>query len=202
PRLIGYGAALLLMIGMFVVTVGNMAQVNLDVQRDRNVLYREARGGAIENVYIIKVMNKGQETRTFTLAVEGQPALDRVMSADRMRMIGMFVVTLGNMAQVNLDVQRGRNVLYREARGGAIENVYIIKVMNKGQETRTFTLAVEGHPELDLVMSADRLTVEPSSLLQVPVNVQLEPEFMEGTNMPITFIVTAADDDSVSAISE
>ncbi|HIZ49949.1 MAG TPA: cytochrome c oxidase accessory protein CcoG [Candidatus Pseudomonas excrementavium] len=117
-------------------------------------------------------------------------------------MIGMFILTIGNMAQVNLDVQRDRNVLYREARGGAIENVYIIKVMNKGQETRTFNLAVEGHPELELILAADRLTVAPSSLLQVPVNVQLEPEFMQGTNMSITFIVTAADDDSVSATSE
>ncbi len=51
-------------------------------------------------------------------------------------------------------------------------------------------------------MSAGRLTVEPSSLLQVPVNVQLDPAFMQGTNMPITFIVTAADDAGISAQSE
>src|SRR5690606_14916080 len=44
PRLIGYGAALAIMIGMFIVTLSNMAQVALDVHRDRNVLYREARG--------------------------------------------------------------------------------------------------------------------------------------------------------------
>ncbi|MEJ6657048.1 MAG: FixG Ig-like domain-containing protein, partial [Pseudomonas sp.] len=117
-------------------------------------------------------------------------------------MIGMFILTIGNMAQVSLDVQRDRNVLYREARGGAIENVYIIKVMNKGQQTRTFNLTVEGHPELNLQLANDRLTIQSSSLLQVPVNVQLDPEFMQGTNMPITFIVTAADDESISATSE
>ena len=117
-------------------------------------------------------------------------------------MITMFIVTLSNLAQVSLDVERDRNVLYREARGGNIENVYIIKVMNKGQQTRTFDLSVEGHPELQLQMSAGRLTVEPSSLLQVPVNVQLDPAFMQDTNMPITFIVTAADDTGISAQSE
>ena len=117
-------------------------------------------------------------------------------------MIGMFIFTIGNMAQVSLDIQRDRNVLYREARGGNIENVYIIKVMNKGQQTRTLNLTVDGHPELSLEIRANRLTVEPSSLLQVPVNVQLDPAYMQGTNMPITFTVTAADDESVSATAE
>ncbi|PRB81938.1 cytochrome c oxidase accessory protein CcoG [Pseudomonas sp. MYb185] len=137
----------------------------------------------------------GQKTRILRPRLIGYGAALAIM-------IGMFIFTIGNLAQVSLDVQRDRNVLYREARGGHIENVYIIKVMNKGQQTRTFDLSVEGHPELQLQMSAGRLTVEPSSLLQVPVNVQLDPAFMQGTNMPITFIVTAADDTGISAQSE
>ena len=137
----------------------------------------------------------GQKTRFLRPRLLGYGAALAIM-------IGMFIVTLSNMAQVALDVQRDRNVLYREARGGNIENVYIIKVMNKGQETRTFKLSVEGHPQLSLEMQASRLTVEPSSLLQVPVNVQLAPEYMQGTNMPITFVVTAVDDEGISARSE
>ena len=117
-------------------------------------------------------------------------------------MIGMFIYTLGNMAQVSLDIERDRNVLYREARGGDIENVYIIKVMNKGQQTRTYNLTVDGHPQLTLESRAQGLTVEPSSLLQVPVNVQLDPAHMQGTNMPITFTITAADDQSISATAQ
>lgn len=137
----------------------------------------------------------GQKTRFLRPRLIGYGAALAIM-------IGMFIFTLSNMAQVALDVQRDRNVLYREARGGNIENVYIIKVMNKGQETRTFNLSVEGHPQLSLEMQASRLTVEPSSLLQVPVNVQLAPEYMQGTNMPITFVVTAVDDEGISARSE
>ena len=137
----------------------------------------------------------GQKTRVLRPRLIGYGAALAIM-------IGMFIVTLSNMAQVALDVQRDRNVLYREARGGNIENVYIIKVMNKGQEPRAFNLSVEGHPQLSLEMQASRLTVEPSSLLQVPVNVQLAPEYMQGTNMPITFVVTAVDDEGISARSE
>lgn len=137
----------------------------------------------------------GQKTRFLRPRLIGYGAALAIM-------IGMFIFTLSNMAQVALDVQRDRNVLYREARGGNIENVYIIKVMNKGQETRTFNLSVEGHPQLSLEMQASRLTVEPSSLLQVPVNVQLAPEYMQGTNMPITFVVTAVDDEGITARSE
>mgnify|MGYP001945861967 CR=1 FL=1 len=137
----------------------------------------------------------GQKTRFLRPRLIGYGAALAIM-------IGMFIFTLSNMAQVALDVQRDRNVLYREARGGNIENVYIIKVMNKGQEPRTFNLSVEGHPQLSLEMQASRLTVEPSSLLQVPVNVQLAPEYMQGTNMPITFVVTEVDDEGISARSE
>ena len=117
-------------------------------------------------------------------------------------MIGLFIVTVASMAQVAMDVQRDRNVLYREARGGDIENVYIIKVFNKSAEPRSFNLSVEGHPELSLGMPANRLTVEPNGMLQLPVTLQLDPAFIEGTNMPIEFRVTAEDNPDISATSE
>ena len=69
------GAALVTMIVMFIITVGNLAQVSLDIERDRNVLYRETRAGDIENVYIVKIFNKGQTERTYTIDVSGHPAI-------------------------------------------------------------------------------------------------------------------------------
>ena len=106
------------------------------------------------------------------------------------------------MAQVAVDVQRDRNVLYREARGGEIENVYIIKVFNKSSEPRIYDLAVQGHPELSLSLPADRLSVGPNSTLQLPVTVQLDPAFMEGTNMAIEFKVTVEGDPDISATAK
>ncbi|UAW97299.1 cytochrome c oxidase accessory protein CcoG [Halopseudomonas nanhaiensis] len=117
-------------------------------------------------------------------------------------MIGLFIFTVVSLAEVSVDVERDRNVLYREARGGDIENVYIIKVFNKSSERRTFDLSVEGHPELSMGLPANRLTVDANSMLQLPVTVQLDPAFMDGTNMAIEFRVTAEDDQDVSDTSE
>ena len=118
-------------------------------------------------------------------------------------MIVMFIITVGNLAQVSLDIERDRNVLYRETRAGDIENVYIVKIFNKGQTERTYTIDVSGHPALQLQMPDNRLTVAPSRKLELPVNIHMEPGALNGaTNIPITFVVTAEDDDSVQAEAE
>ena len=62
---------------------------------------------------------------------------------------------------------------------------------------------MEGHPGLTLELPDSRLIVGPSSKLQLPLNVQIDPAALDGeTNMPITFEVIATDDDSISAKSE
>ena len=118
-------------------------------------------------------------------------------------MIGLFIITVGNISQVSLDIERDRNVLYRETRSGQIENVYIVKIFNKGATERSYNLSMEGHPGLTLELPDSRLTVGPSSKLQLPLNVQIDPAALDGeTNIPITFEVIATDDDSISAKSE
>ena len=117
-------------------------------------------------------------------------------------MIGLFIVTVNSLSEVSLDVQRDRNVLFREARGGDIENVYIVRIFNKAQQERTFDLSIEGHPELEMNLPDNRLTVEANGHLQLPVNVQLDPAFLESTNMPVNFRVTAEDDPEVTTLSE
>tara|TARA_R110000737_G_scaffold275740_3_gene282656 strand:- start:530 stop:1252 length:723 start_codon:yes stop_codon:yes gene_type:complete len=118
-------------------------------------------------------------------------------------MIGLFIITVGNISQVSLDIERDRNVLYRETRSGQIENVYIVKIFNKGATERSYNLSMKGHPGLTLELPDSRLTVGPSSKLQLPLNVQIDPAALDGeTNIPITFEVIATDDDSISAKSE
>jgi polyferredoxin len=43
--------------------------VGLDVLHDRNTLYRSLDSGEIENVYLLKIMNKGAEPRRFIVKV-------------------------------------------------------------------------------------------------------------------------------------
>ena len=74
PRLIGYAAALLIMMTLFGYAVLNRSLVELDVLKDR-VLYRENEEGRIENVYNVKIMNKAQREQTFVIEVSGLEGL-------------------------------------------------------------------------------------------------------------------------------
>ncbi len=73
PRLVGYAAALVLMIGAFAWALQARSLVSLDVAKDRG-MYRENTAGQIENVYRLKVINKTQRPQRYYLGlVEGQP---------------------------------------------------------------------------------------------------------------------------------
>ncbi|MFC0710676.1 cytochrome c oxidase accessory protein CcoG [Azorhizophilus paspali] len=74
PRLIGYAVALIAMTSVFGYAVSNRSLVELDVLKDR-VLYRENNDGRIENVYILKVMNKAQRDLTFLIDAKGLDGL-------------------------------------------------------------------------------------------------------------------------------
>ncbi|WP_109512674.1 cytochrome c oxidase accessory protein CcoG [Pseudomonas ovata] len=75
PRLIGYAAVLLLMIGLLAGAFVLRPLTDLDVSKDR-MLYRETLQGHIENVYSLKVLNKDQVAHTYLLQATGLPALE------------------------------------------------------------------------------------------------------------------------------
>ncbi|MGY2167305.1 cytochrome c oxidase accessory protein CcoG [Pseudomonas gingeri] len=66
PRLIGYSAVLLIMIGALVVALVERPMVSLDVSKDRG-LFRENSQGQIENIYSLKVINKTQQRQQYRL---------------------------------------------------------------------------------------------------------------------------------------
>lgn len=70
PRLVGYAAALLVMISLFSYTIFNRTLVELNVIKDR-IPYRENMSGRIENVYLLRIINKDQKAHTFTLGTSG-----------------------------------------------------------------------------------------------------------------------------------
>lgn len=73
PRVIIYAA---LLIAVFVCFVGALAirsDLQVDILRDRNALYRWSAQNDIENSYQLKVMNKGQLTQQYIVRVLGLP---------------------------------------------------------------------------------------------------------------------------------
>jgi len=72
PRTVIYGSILLLLFAGFVTALALRKPLNLDVIRDRNRLYRELDDGGIENVYTLKILNKGEQPREFVVTVHGR----------------------------------------------------------------------------------------------------------------------------------
>ncbi|UZE25802.1 cytochrome c oxidase accessory protein CcoG [Pseudomonas sp. B21-056] len=68
PRLIGYTAVLLVMIGALVVALVERPMVSLDVSKDRG-LFRENSQGQIENIYSLKIINKTQQRQDYQLSL-------------------------------------------------------------------------------------------------------------------------------------
>ena len=68
PRLIGYAAALTMMIGAFAWALAERPLISLDVTRDRG-LFRENALGQIENIYSLKIINKTQQQRRYAISL-------------------------------------------------------------------------------------------------------------------------------------
>ena len=71
PKLLGYGAVLLIMIGLFFAQVAAVDPAGLSVLRDRNQLFRMNSSGEVENTYTLKIINKTQQSQEYKLDVLG-----------------------------------------------------------------------------------------------------------------------------------
>lgn len=76
PKLIGYGAALAIMIIGFLFIIFDRDALALDIVRDRSTLYNITLDGLIENNYTLKVLNKSPETQHYQISVTGIEGLE------------------------------------------------------------------------------------------------------------------------------
>ncbi|WP_095115177.1 cytochrome c oxidase accessory protein CcoG [Pseudomonas sp. Irchel 3F3] len=96
PRLLGYVAALAVMIAALVVALQMRPMVSLDVIKDRG-LFRENAQGQIENIYLLKVINKTGRTQHYAL---------RLLDADGFTLQGntTLVIPAGEMSELPVSV--------------------------------------------------------------------------------------------------
>ncbi len=71
PKSIGYALALLVMAGLFTITLLGRTPLELDVLRDRNQLYTQAPGGQIRNSYTLKILNMDQVEHSCVVSISG-----------------------------------------------------------------------------------------------------------------------------------
>jgi cytochrome c oxidase accessory protein FixG len=75
PRMIVYGVLLAALVVGFFVSISLRTPVGLDVMRDRNALYRTLPDGSIENVYLLRILNKDTQAHVYVLGASGLPGI-------------------------------------------------------------------------------------------------------------------------------
>lgn len=98
PRLIGYFTVLMAMILAFSIALSNRVPLEMEVQRDRNQLFRMTADGLIENSYRIGITNMEQKEHTFRLRLEGAEGL-QLQSAE------FYTLGAGETQQFSIRVQ-------------------------------------------------------------------------------------------------
>ena len=71
PRIVLYAVALSIFIGLFSYTLLNRKDIAVDILRDRNSFYRQVDTKTIENVYKLKIMNKGKSVQKYKITAKG-----------------------------------------------------------------------------------------------------------------------------------
>jgi cytochrome c oxidase accessory protein FixG len=112
-----------------------------------------------------------------------------------------LVVSMATRTPLILDVIRDRNTLYRELPQGMVENIYTLKIINQRNEPRSFVLAVDGVPGIELDGVSNPFAVEGGGVLSLPVRARAHRDDAYGI-MNITFSISDAEDAAVSLIED
>ena len=75
PRLLGYLAALLVMIATFAWAVNDRMPLGFEAERERTQLYQITREGQVSNVYNLTIRNLDNRAHTYQLSVTGLETL-------------------------------------------------------------------------------------------------------------------------------
>ncbi len=115
--------------------------------------------------------------------------------------VGAFYSIL-TRTPIGMDVIRDRNSLYRETNDGLIENVYIIKLLNMDNHDHTYTLTVEGIPELTLKKDTDEIMVKSGEVVELPVRVQVDAYNLKHRSNEIEFTLQAEGYEELRVVEE
>ena len=136
PRLIGYAAALVLMIGAFIWALDARSMLSIDSAKDRS-MFRENQLGQIENTYRLKVINKTQQPQRYGLALVDSPGL-------RLDAPAQLLLAPGEILDVPVTV-----VLLAERAGSSARpvhfEVYNLADDSERMQTASTFLAPSGH---------------------------------------------------------
>lgn len=70
-KLFGYLTVILIMCAAFIWQLTSRVPLELNIERDRNAMYRETNEGLIENTFTLQIINKSQEDNQYVIEVQG-----------------------------------------------------------------------------------------------------------------------------------
>jgi cytochrome c oxidase accessory protein FixG len=94
PRIFVYAGFLVILTSLLLWSMINRVPLELDVIRDRNVLFKETYDGMIENIYTLKLINMHQQGYDFDLTIDGVEGMTIILDRDTVHVPGGEVVNL------------------------------------------------------------------------------------------------------------
>lgn len=113
----------------------------------------------------------------------------------------LFVYALAIRVPLTVEALRDRSSMYRENSEGMIENVYTLRILNKGQVPQTYTIAVESKAGITM-LPVSNIEVQPGELYSLPVTLQANPAELHKTKYEVEFKVRAVDDSDISKVTK
>jgi cytochrome c oxidase accessory protein FixG len=129
---------------------------------------------------------KGGTTKIFRGKLIGYAVVLMVMS-------GLLIADIATRVPLEVDIIRDRNSLDRETNSGLIENVYTLKILNKSQQERTYTINVIGLVDAEY-FGDKNVTVDGGGVFTLPISVATDPSNLEVGTQKIYFHVSTSDE--------
>ena len=97
-----------------------------------------------------------------------------------------FVAAVTQRKPLALDIIRDRNALYRQVEDHKVENVYTLKLMNKGESGQNYTIAADGLAGLEIIMDIEDIYVPSGDVLNLPVRIRANTQGITQASLPVS----------------
>lgn len=145
-------------------------------------------------------MPKGLIKYTTENALEGKPThilrpRTLIYMVILLGLVTAFGVSLANRSAIDMNVIHDRNSFYRVVDANTIENVYTLKVMNKGTQPAEYAVKASGLEGLQVVLGLgdQTVTAAPGELVIVPMKIQANKQVANKRIHGITVTVNDVD---------
>lgn len=108
-------------------------------------------------------------------------------------LLAALVYSLATRTPTKLDIIRDRNTLFRETGEGLIENVYTLRILNKDDQGHSYTISVEGMPDMTLLLDKRDITVAAGGVRDISARIQIDPVDIKSASNEVIFHLKAKD---------